>query len=141
MFHFFAHNENVQVIAETLRHITKPVFGQFFFIYLLFYTYSVIGMLLFGGDLSKAAFEETSAPNYYYLMNFNDFGCAMVTLFHQMIINNWFITVDMYVAIKGGQNWYRLYFVSFWIITVLIMFNTFIAIILEIHSSVSSVVR
>ena len=73
-------------------------------------------------------------------MNFNDFGSSMITLFHQMIINNWFITVDMYRDITGA-NWVLLYFISFWVLAVLIIFNTLIAIILEIHSSVTEIVR
>ena len=64
----------------------------------------------------------------------------MITLFHQMIINNWFITVDMYRDITGA-NWVVLYFISFWVLAVLIIFNTLIAIILEIHSSVTEIVR
>ena len=57
-----------------------------------------------------------------------------------MIINNWFITVDMYRNVTGA-NWVLLYFISFWVLAVLIIFNTLIAIILEIHSSVTEIVR
>ena len=124
-----------------MRHVSKPVLGQFFLVYLFFYFFASLGGLLFGGDLTFESYKESGAPVFYYLMNFNDYGSALVTLFHQMIINNWFITVNMFVAIKGDSNMVRLFFVNFWIFTVLIMFNTFIAIILEIHSSVTEIVR
>lgn len=71
-------------------------------------------------------------------MNFNDYGCALITLFSQMIINNWFVTVDMYVDIeKDSWVWVRCFFISFWIAIVLIQVNIVIAIILEINSSVT----
>ena len=139
VFHYCVENESVKVIAETSRHVTKPVLGQFLFIYIVYYSYAQIGGIWFGGDLTYLTYEASGAPDLYFLMNFNDFGCALVTLFHMMIVNNWFITVDMYATIEGN-NWVRLFFFSFWVILVLIMFNIFIAIILEIHSSVSEIV-
>ena len=55
-----------------------------------------------------------------------------------MIINNWFVTVDMYVDIeKDSWVWVRCFFISFWIAIVLIQVNIVIAIILEINSSVT----
>ena len=71
-------------------------------------------------------------------MNFNDFGSALITLFSQMIINNWFVTVDMYTEIeKDTMVWVRGFFISFWIAIVLIQVNILVAIILEIHTSVT----
>ena len=39
----------------------------------------------------------------YYLMNFNDFGASMVTLFHIMVVNNWFITCNMFIDIMEKE--------------------------------------
>jgi two pore calcium channel protein len=72
-------------------------------------------------------------PPLYYLMNFNDFPSCMVTLFHIMIVNNWYITCNMFVLVKGN-NWPRCFFVAFWVIVVLIMLNLVISFILEIYS-------
>ena len=59
-----------------------------------------------------------------------------------MIINNWFVTVDMYVDIeKDSWVWVRCFFISFWIAIVLIQVNIVIAIILEINSSVTQLVH
>jgi hypothetical protein len=66
-------------------------------------------------------------------MNFNDFPASMVTLFHIMIVNNWFITCNMLCEIKGTQL-PRMFFMSFWVLTVLIMLNLVISFILEIYS-------
>jgi hypothetical protein len=57
----------------------------------------------------------------------------MVTLFHVMIVNNWFVTCDM-ICIIRGNNYPRMFFVAFWVLTVLIMLNLVISFILEIYS-------
>ena len=66
-------------------------------------------------------------------MNFNDFMMSMVTLFHILVINNWFITCNMCCEIYDS-TWPRLYFISFWIVTVLIMVNLVISFVLEIYA-------
>ena len=76
--------------------------------------------------------EDPDIPALYYLMNFNDFGASFVTLFHIMIVNNWFVTCDMFSDIVGN-NWPRVYFISFWVFTVLIMLNLVISFVLEIY--------
>ena len=117
--------------------------GKFLFIYLVFYFYASIGSIFFGGKLTEKTYREKcpNTPHFYYLLNFNDFSSGMVTLFQQMIVNNWFITVDMYVNIMGEVAGVRLYFVSFWIAIVLIQMNIVIAIVLEIYGSVSTQVK
>lgn len=70
-------------------------------------------------------------------MNFNDFGASLVTLFHIMVVNNWFITCDM-ICLVMGSIWPRVYFVLFWICTVLIMLNLVISFVIEIYESASS---
>ena len=70
-------------------------------------------------------------------MNFNDFGSSIVTLFHVMVVNNWFITCNMYVDIAGNA-YPKIFFVSFWILTVLIIFNLVISNIIEIYDSVEA---
>lgn len=69
-------------------------------------------------------------------MNFNDFGASIVTLFHIMIVNNWYLTCNMY-CIVVGNNWPRVYFISFWFFTVLVLLNLVIAFVIEVYDSVS----
>ena len=58
-----------------------------------------------------------------------------------MVVNNWYITVQMYTDIIGDTWWPRIYFVCFWIGMVLIQLNILIAIVLEIYSSVADDLR
>lgn len=76
------------------------------------------------------------SPPFYYLLNFNEFSTSLVTLFHFMIVNNWFMTIDMYRACVKHKIVPELFFVSFWCFVVLILLNVLIALILDIYSSV-----
>ena len=64
-----------------------------------------------------------------------------------MVVNNWFIVVDMYTAIMDGdtigssKTYVRLYFISFWIVVVLMQLNLLVAVVLEIYGSVAGNMR
>jgi len=78
-------------------------------------------------------------------MNFNDFGASIITLFHIMIVNNWYVTCDMICIVMGTDgvpsNWPRTFFVAFWVLTVLIMLNLVISFVLEIYSETGDTVE
>ena len=71
----------------------------------------------------------------YLMMSFNDFYAAMVTLFHILVENNWNTTTAMYTDILGN-NWPRVYFVSYWLVVNMIMLNIIISFVLEIYTTV-----
>eukprot|EP00354_Favella_ehrenbergii_P005493 CAMPEP_0170460592 /NCGR_PEP_ID=MMETSP0123-20130129/6876_1 /TAXON_ID=182087 /ORGANISM="Favella ehrenbergii, Strain Fehren 1" /LENGTH=153 /DNA_ID=CAMNT_0010725523 /DNA_START=2202 /DNA_END=2663 /DNA_ORIENTATION=+ len=83
--------------------------------------------------MTMADFQAAGAGNFYYLMNFNDFPSALIVLFQQMIVNNWYVVVGFYVDKTGNSMATRLFFISFWIIVVLILMNLIIAMVLQIH--------
>ena len=74
-------------------------------------------------------------------MSFNDYGSSLVTLFHQMVVNNWFVTVGMLADITGHKVATHFYFVTFWMAIVLVLLNIVIAIVLEIFGSVTNQVE
>ena len=78
-------------------------------------------------------------PVLYYLMNFNDFGSSMVTLFHIMVVNNWFVTVNMYCSIFDS-SWPIVYFATFWVFSVLIVMNVLTASIIEVFQATDELV-
>ena len=58
----------------------------------VFYLFSIIGGLTFGGLISTNITNMISndgVPSSYIYNNFNDMGSGFVTLFELMIINNW----------------------------------------------------
>ena len=108
-------------------------------LYTIFFTYAYVGEFMWGGKVTTKSAQTADAglPTLYYLMNFNDFANSMVTLFHVMVVNNWFITCNMYIDIAGNK-FPELFFISFWILTVLIIFNLVISNVIEIYDSVEA---
>ena len=78
--------------------MTLPVFSKLFFLYIIFYFYAILGSRLYGGLINRDAVFKMSprSPPLYFLLNFNDYASSLVTLFHYMVINNWFVTIEMY---------------------------------------------
>jgi len=50
-----------------------------------------------------------------------------------MIVNNWFVVVGYIATIQNAVTSVRIFFISFWIIVVLILINLIVAMVLEIH--------
>ena len=49
-----------------------------------------------------------------------------MTLFELLVVNNWMITMDGFVKVSGTK-WSRMYFVSWWLLAVVIVLNIVIA--------------
>lgn len=77
--------------------------------------------------------KSPSSPPYYYLMNFNSYASSLITLFHFTIINNWFVTIDMYQDVTGTETFPLLFFVAWYVTIVLVLLNVLIALIIEIY--------
>jgi two pore calcium channel protein 3 len=123
-------------------------------IFVMFYMYAIVGMELFGErigtreqmcclpnsliaastyDLSLcpstcADYEAVLATSYggshYWSINFNTLGSSLFALFYLMIVNNWPVLMEGYVAAVGSQTlWPRMYFYLWYIIMVLVMLN------------------
>ena len=100
-FSLLVEMDKLKMILETSKHITKPILGKFLFIYLIFYVYAELGSYWFGGEVTIENFQKkckTTLP-LYYLLNFNDYSAAIITLFQQMVVNNWSVTVGMYTSL------------------------------------------
>ena len=69
----------------------------------------------------------------YYMMNFNDYTSALVTMFHLIVVNNWMNTTNMLIDVSGGSQWPKAFVYSFIILTTWMMLTIVISFILEIH--------
>ena len=83
---------------------------------------------------------DPSIPAFYYLMNFNDFGMSMVTLFHIMVVNNWWMTTNM-LCVIADSSWPKFFITTFWILIVLVVANLILANVIEIQDNRSAQVR
>lgn len=95
---------NLSRISTSLLRYLLLMFG-------LFYSFSIVGMGLFAGQLG-ANNPAVAASSYgqanYYPLNFDDISSAYVALFYQLIVNNWAILVEGCVAATGTRT-VRLY--------------------------------
>ena len=139
---FITEIQQFNIILNTFSKLTIPFLSMTANLYTIFYTYGFIGQLIWGGKVQvmSAQQEDASIPDLYYLMNFNDFGSSMLTLFHIMIVNNWYFTCNMYIDISKNLV-PQFFFISFWVFTVLIIFNLVISNVIEIYDSVEESVK
>ncbi|KAG6717917.1 hypothetical protein I3842_04G124400 [Carya illinoinensis] len=90
--------------------------------------YCSLGVQIFGGivNAGNTSLEATGLyDNDYLLFNFNDYPNGMVTLFNLLVMGNWQIWIQSYVDLTG-TSWTLTYFVSFYIITQLLLLNVVI---------------
>ena len=128
-----------KVIMEMIMKMTVPILFMLCALYLVFYAFAIVGMYGLGGEIQQPNFHsESGIPNnLYYLVNFNDLGQSMVTLYAFMIINNWPAMTDMMVGVSGSA-WPRIYFMIFYVFVQWIILNIVIAMMLEIFTNVSA---
>ena len=66
----------------------------------------------------------------YLLFNFNDYPSGMVTLFNLLVMGNWQVWMESYWQLTGS-SWSLIYFVSFYLISILLLLNLIVAFVLE----------
>ncbi|KAG5381452.1 hypothetical protein IGI04_032922 [Brassica rapa subsp. trilocularis] len=128
----------------TLIPSLMPYLGTIFCVLCI---YCSIGVQVFGGlvnagnkQLFKTEMAEDEYPFFfmhslleklsYLLFNFNDYPNGMVTLFNLLVMGNWQVWMESYKDLTGTW-WSITYFVSFYIITVLLLLNLIVAFVLE----------
>ena len=121
---------SVERFNAIFRHFVRllPAFSALFgALWALFYVYAQLGIVIFGGRIRT---DMAGQPNVAYaLNNFNDFGSALVTLFELLVVNNW--NVIMCEAVAVSNDWARVYFISWFILAVMVMSNLIVAHILD----------
>ena len=77
--------------------MTGPFISAMISLFIVFFIYTQLGMAIFGGKINiYSTRDDDAVPGLYYLLNFNSFGSGMITMYHMMIVNNWYETVKMY---------------------------------------------
>ncbi|GMP54562.1 hypothetical protein CsSME_00019699 [Camellia sinensis var. sinensis] len=114
----------------TLIPSLMPFMGIIFCILCI---YCSLGLQIFGGlvNAGNPKLEGTDlSDNDYLLFNFNDYPNGMVTLFNLLIMGNWQAWMQSYKELTG-TSWAYAYFVSFYLVTVLLLLNLVVAFVLE----------
>nr|XP_023906857.1 two pore calcium channel protein 1-like [Quercus suber] len=114
----------------TLIPSLMPYLGTIFCVLCI---YCSLGVQIFGGivNAGNASLDGTDlSDDDYLLFNFNDYPNGMVTLFNLLVMNNWHEWMQSYKELTGTA-WSLTYFVSFYLITVLLLLNLIVAFVLE----------
>lgn len=129
---------NLRIIIQTISNMLSPMLIMGSVIMLIYYLFALIGMTLFGGLIRRdmPVIIGTDIPTTYHLDNFNDFFSGLITLFTLMVVNNWYVQVQMFVLVQNNNLWYRFYFIAFWYFSVIIGINIFVAFALDMYASV-----
>ncbi|KAI3942645.1 hypothetical protein MKW98_014232 [Papaver atlanticum] len=114
----------------TLIPALMPYLGTVFCISSMFCT---LGVQVFGGIVNSGNPKLQTLEFYrndYLLFNFNDYRSGMVTLFNLLVMGIWEVLMQGYKELTG-TSWSLVYFISFYVITVLLLFNLVVAFVLE----------
>jgi hypothetical protein len=143
-------NMQFRIISATVVQISPALLRYLAVLVALFYAFAVVGMELFAGMLSRDCYPDELAAaceqriwriqhssygvNHYWSNNFSSLSSALVVLFQQMVVNNWVIVMEGAVA-AAGNEWPRLYFISFWVSCVVIVMNVLIAFLIDAYQA------
>ncbi|KAK9285308.1 hypothetical protein L1049_024499 [Liquidambar formosana] len=114
----------------TLIPSLMPYLGTIFCVLCI---YCSLGLQIFGGivNAGNPNLEGTDLDdNDYLLFNFNDYPNGMVTLFNLLVMNDWQVWMQSYKELTGTY-WTLAYFISFYLITVVLLLNLVVAFVLE----------
>eukprot|EP00992_Anisonema_acinus_P002450 TRINITY_DN10705_c0_g1_i1.p1 TRINITY_DN10705_c0_g1~~TRINITY_DN10705_c0_g1_i1.p1 ORF type:complete len:399 (-),score=21.17 TRINITY_DN10705_c0_g1_i1:26-1222(-) len=113
-------------IRTSIRMISMLLVFQVYF-------FAGLGSYTFGGLLRRSATQligTTYAASGYYAINFNDFLSSVVTLFHLMLVNNWYVTMEACVVVTSSR-WARLFFVAYYIVAAWVVVDVFTSFLIE----------
>ncbi len=145
-------NEAFRVISATIVEIAPALLRYLGVLLALFYAFAVMGMEAFAGVLSRdclptsvesthtcaqrvARLESSSyGVNNYWSNNFDTLPRALVTLFEQMVVNNWVIVMEGCVAGLGNDA-PRIYFIVFWVCCVVVTMNVLVAFLIDAYQA------
>lgn len=110
---------------------------QFLVVLLWFYAYGMIGMYVFHNVFvasnPKLIGTDYHTLQYFTIVSFEDLISSLLTLFHLSIVNNWNITLKG--AMAATNSWSCIYFLLFYVTTVVIVMNLFVATVLDAFST------
>ncbi|XP_064627361.1 two pore channel protein 2-like [Lineus longissimus] len=128
----------MSLVATTLADLVRNLRSFAGILVVIYYTFAILGMELFKNKITYHPGNKTIVPSYpcgsyqqlaYWANNFDDFASALMVLWDVMVQNNWFIFLQVYSEVLS--KWSQLYFVAWWMLSVIISVNLFTALILE----------
>jgi len=141
--------DSFKMILNTIMHILPSLLTYVGVLFVFVYMYAIVGMEVFKKKIQFFGPNtyNTSDPDQFWCgneklkdslfyrekycaNNFNDIGSAIVVLIELLIVNQWHIIASGYVLATGTRAT-RLFFISYHMISVIIILNIFTAFVLE----------
>jgi hypothetical protein len=120
---------HIFAIFVTLLPSFATMFGM---LWAIFNFFAEVGIALFGGKiwlgnplLNGTGFQQAG----YEANNFNDYGSACMTLFELLVVNNWHILMEGFVAVTDKRA--RFFFIVFYTVAVIMVINLIVAFVLD----------
>ncbi|KNC83649.1 hypothetical protein SARC_04110 [Sphaeroforma arctica JP610] len=120
------------VISNIMQSLLSNDTALFSYVLLFFYGFAALGHDLFAGSVTHdnpLVANTEYARLDYWANNFDDIPTSMMTLWELMVVNNWFIIMEAYVA--ANSQWARVYFIAWYVVSVILIFNLLVAFILD----------
>ena len=126
---------SVSFVFGTMIEILKNLRAFAGVIIVIYYLFALLGMLIFGGNTNlEESVRANSCGSYenlqYYSYNFHDFAASLVLLWNIMVVNNWYVFLDAFTF--ATDKWSQLYFIAWWLVSVIITVNVFISLVIEV---------
>ncbi|KAL5011055.1 hypothetical protein ScPMuIL_013360 [Solemya velum] len=139
LLRIIAHIKAMNIVASTLIDLVRNLRSFGGILVVIYYSYALIGIEIFRGAIkysppnsseSTALYEcGTYQQLEYWANNFDDFAAAIVVLWDIMVVNNWHVFLNAYA--DATSKWSYIYFIIWWLLSVVIALNLFTALILE----------
>ncbi|KAH9490450.1 hypothetical protein Btru_033899 [Bulinus truncatus] len=136
LFKAIPHIKSMAVITTVLVDLLKNLKAFAGILVAIFYTFAIFGMQLFHGAIkyqpdyvNKTFACGTYEQLNYWSNNFDDFYSSLIVLWDLMVVNNWNVFLKVYRT--KTTSWSYLYFIVWWLLSVIIVVNLFTALIME----------
>ncbi|XP_078315800.1 two pore channel protein 2-like isoform X2 [Crassostrea virginica] len=125
------------IVAATLVDLVRNLKAFAGILIVIYYSFAILGIEIFHGAITTTPDNNTGLEfecgSYqqleYWANNFDDFAAALVVLWDIMVVNNWSVFLKAYAKVK--TEWSYLYFIVWWLFSVVIVMQLFTALIIE----------
>lgn len=128
--------KEINFLFRTLAELVPSFSNLLGIVVVTFYIFGMLGVALFGGLVyadNESIFSSTLIPPNYVYVNFNDFPNGCVVLFELMIVNNWWVITEVFTL--ATNNYYRWFFIAFFVVAPFIVMNILISFVIEMFNS------
>jgi len=139
LFRMYHRLSSFTLLLRVVKQVGPALVALLGVLVLLMYCYAIIGMACFMHATDRDRMPDPSTPdllldyvkNGFFPMNFNDFAHAFIVMFHQLVVNDWWVTADGFAYTLGDAS--RLFFISFYACGTLIVLAVCTAFITEAY--------